>query len=117
MPSRELRLRLQDMLAEIAVIEEAIADSNLQQFNQDRQAFRAVLYSLAVIGEAVAGAIAELEQAEPTMPWQQIRGLRNVVIHEYFRVEPATIWETARADLPLLKTALQRILQQLEAAE
>lgn len=110
MPSREFALRVQDILAEIAVVEEIITDLSMEAFSQNRQALRAVLYSLAVIGEAVASAIADLEAAEPTIPWHQIRGMRNAVIHEYFRVDVEIIWETARSDLPILKEALQRIL-------
>lgn len=70
-----------------------------------------MLYSLALIGEAVASSIVDLEAAEPTIPWHQIRGMRNAVIHEYFRVDIEIIWETARSDLPILKEALQRILR------
>jgi uncharacterized protein with HEPN domain len=92
------------------VVEETIAGLSLEAFSQNRQALRAVLYNLAVIGEAVASAIADLEAAEPTIPWHQIRGMRNEVIHEYFRVDIEIIWETARSDLPILKEALQRIL-------
>ena len=57
MPSREFLLRVQDMLAEIAVVEETIAGLSFEAFAQNRQALRAVLYSLAVIGEAVASVI------------------------------------------------------------
>lgn len=115
MPSREFGLRVQDMLAELAVVEETVAGLSYEAFSQNRQALRAVLYSLAVVGEAVASVIADLEEAEPTMLWHQIRGMRNAVIHEYFQVDVEVIWETVRADLPVLKTALQQILKNLEA--
>jgi uncharacterized protein with HEPN domain len=110
-PSREFTLRVQDMLSEIEAVEEAIAGLDYAAFVQNRQALRAVLYSLAVIGEAVSSVIDDLEAAEPQMPWHQIRGMRNAVIHEYFRVDVEIAWETACSDLPLLKEALQRILE------
>lgn len=110
MPSREFELRVQDMLNEILVVEEVVADLNLETFAQNRQALRAVLYSLAIIGEAVASMINDLESVDSTMPWQEIRGMRNAVIHEYFRIDVETIWQTIQLDLPLLKAALQRIL-------
>lgn len=115
MPSREFELRVRDMLTEIAVVEETVADLNAEAFAQNRQALRAVLYSLAVIGEAVTSAIDDLESADSATPWHQIRGMRNAVIHEYFRVDVETVWETTQLDLPLLKVALQRILAGLEA--
>jgi uncharacterized protein with HEPN domain len=108
--SREFLLRVQDILAEIVVVEQTIAGLSFEAFSQSQQALRVVLYSLAVIGEAVASAIADLEAVEPGIPWHQIRGMRNRVIHEYFRVDVEMIWETVRSDLPGLKEALQRIL-------
>ena len=117
MPSREFLLRVQDMLAEIAVVEETIAGLSFEAFAQNRQALRAVLYSLAVIGEAVASVIADLETADSTMPWQQIRGMRNAVIHEYFQVDLEIVWQTTQLDLPALKESLQQILSSLEEGE
>ena len=75
-----------------------------------------MLYSLAIIGEAVASAIDDLEAADPETPWHQIRGMRNAVIHQYFRVDVETVWQTAQLDLPMLKTALQRLLDDIEAS-
>jgi uncharacterized protein with HEPN domain len=92
------------------VLEQTIVGLNFETFSQNQQTLRAVLYSLAVIGEAVASAIADLEIADPSIPWHQIRGMRNMVIHEYFRVDVAMIWETVRSDLPGLKASLQGIL-------
>jgi uncharacterized protein with HEPN domain len=102
------------MLAEIDVVEEVVAGLSVEVFAQNQQALRAVLYSLAVIGEAVASAIDDLEAADPAIPWQQIRGMRNAVIHEYFRVDVETVWQTTQLDLPMLKVALQQILDELD---
>lgn len=113
MPSREFELRIQDILSEITVVEEIVAGLNFETFTRNRQASRAVLYSLAVIGEAVASAIADLETTDPTLPWHQIRGMRNAVIHEYFRVDLAVIWETIQSDLPILKASLKQILNNI----
>ena len=116
MPSREFELRVQDMLAEITAVEETVAGLRVETFGQNQQALRAVLYSLAIIGEAVASAIDDLEAADPETPWHQIRGMRNAVIHQYFRVDVETVWQTAQLDLPMLKTALQRLLDDIEAS-
>lgn len=115
MPSREFALRVQDMLTELAVVEETVVGLSFETFAQNRQALRVVLYSLAVIGEAVTSAIDDLEAADSTTPWHQIRGMRNALIHEYFRVDVETVWQTIQLDLPTLKVALQQILDELEA--
>ena len=75
------------MLAEVAVIEEATSSLDRETFSRDQQVIRVVLYGFAVIGEAAASCLTELESADPTVPWAQIRGMRNMVIHEYFRVD------------------------------
>jgi uncharacterized protein with HEPN domain len=113
-PSREFALRVQDMLAEIAVVEETIKDLSFDIFTQSQQTLRAVLYSLAVIGEAVASVIDDLEVADPMTAWHQIRGMRNAVIHEYFQVDLEMVWQTTQLDLPVLKVALQQVLNSLE---
>ena len=110
MSSREFVRRVQDMLTEMGVVEETIAGLSFEDFVQNRQALRAVLYSLAVLGEAVASVINDLEAAEPKTLWHQIRGMRNAVIHEYFQVDMEIVWQTTQLDLPILKSSLQRIL-------
>ncbi len=113
MPSRELSLRINDMLTEITVIENTVKDLNFDTFSQNQQALRVILYGLAVIGEAVARTIDELEQFDSNIPWSQIRGLRNMVIHEYFRLNLVMIWETVQIDLPILKEFLLQIQNDL----
>lgn len=68
-------------------------------------AYDAVLRNLAVIGEAVKGLPEQVREAHPSVPWAAIAGLRNVVVHEYFRV---------RADL--VRDVLDTSLAELAAA-
>lgn len=101
------------MLVEIAVIEDTVRGLDLSSFSRNQQALRVVLYGLAVIGEAVASATLELKEVDASMPWEQIRGMRNMVIHEYFRINVGMIWETVKVDLPMLKRSLYRIQDNL----
>jgi len=61
------------------------------------------------VREAVAKTIDELEKQDSNIPWSQIRGMRNMIIHEYFRVDLAMIWQTIQEDLPMLKESLLNI--------
>ena len=54
-------------------------------------AYDAILRNLAVIGEAVRSLPDDVKQAHAATPWPSIAGLRNVVVHEYFRVDPDLI--------------------------
>ena len=61
---------------------------HLESAEIGRMAYDAVLRNLAVVGEAVKSLPPELKDRHPDIPWSSIAGLRNVVVHEYFRVDP-----------------------------
>lgn len=65
-------------------------------------AYDAILRNLAVIGEAVKALPEELKSARPEVPWASIAGLRNVVVHEYFRVDPEMIRDIVDHQLVVL---------------
>lgn len=71
-----------------------------------------VVHHCEIIGEAVKSLPDELLNKYPEIPWGQIIGLRNRLIHEYFRVDPEVIWNIARQDLPPLKTVVSRMLEE-----
>ncbi|GAA1544715.1 HepT-like ribonuclease domain-containing protein [Nocardioides humi] len=69
-------------------------------------AYDAVLRNLAVIGEAVKALPHEFKDAHPSVPWPSIAGLRNVVVHEYFRVDPDLIRDILSDPLARLALAV-----------
>ncbi len=113
MPSRDFAARIHDMLNEVVEIQQFVEHMDFTQFCQDRRTLKAVLYGLAVIGEATANILSDVETAYPQVPWQDIRGMRNVAIHEYFQLDLEIIWETVQVDLPKLKAILEKILQDI----
>lgn len=111
MPSREFTDRIQDILTEVIEIEQFVEDMTFTQFCEDRRTLKAVLYGLAVIGEATANILPQVQTSYPQVPWIDIRGMRNVVIHEYFQLDLEIIWETIQTDFPLFKLTLEEILR------
>ncbi|NJL41978.1 MAG: DUF86 domain-containing protein [Leptolyngbyaceae cyanobacterium RM2_2_4] len=69
------------MLAAIAEIREFTNEITFDEFQNDRKTIRAVLYNLAIIGEAICSIPPELEASHPEIPWNDVRGMRNIVIH------------------------------------
>jgi len=69
----------------------------------------AVVRELSVIGEAAAHVSETFRQAQPTLPFYEMIGMRNRIIHEYFNVDVDVVWQTVRNDLPALKKALSKI--------
>jgi uncharacterized protein with HEPN domain len=80
--------------------------SHLESPEFGEMAYDAVLRNLAVIGEAVKALPAELKAGHPEVAWPAIAGLRNVVIHEYFRVNPDAIRDILDNHLAPLSEAL-----------
>jgi uncharacterized protein with HEPN domain len=103
------------MPTEIGEIQHLVQDMSFPEFCQDRRTLKAVLCRLAVMGEAAASLLPEVQATHPRVPWAQIRGMRNVTIHEYFQVDLEIIWETIQTDLSLLAISLQQILDEFEA--
>jgi uncharacterized protein with HEPN domain len=110
--------RVDDYLEHIAdAIERAIRYvgnlENLQALERDQQAQDAIVRTLAVIGEAanrIQKAAPEFVAEHPALPWGQMRGIRNKVIHDYFDVAWDVIWETVKADLPPLLQQVRSLL-------
>lgn len=70
-----------------------------------------VIRNLEVIGEATKNLGPELRAASPEIPWRQIAGMRDVLIHDYLKVNLARVWRTVVIDLPPLQEAVLRLLQ------
>ncbi len=99
--SRREAQRLRDIREAIATIGRHVASGAF-----DRKTTDAVLYNLVVIGEAAAQISEETRALAPEIAWTQIVGLRNLIAHEYFRVELEIIQEIVEKHLsPLDQTA------------
>jgi uncharacterized protein with HEPN domain len=103
--TRSEELRLRDILAAIEAIRDHLAGGEF-----DRKTSDAVLYNLVVIGEAAARIGEEARQRAPEIPWTKIVGLRNLVTHEYFRVDLEVIQDIVDSSLEPLATTVRRLV-------
>ncbi|HJQ42168.1 MAG TPA: HepT-like ribonuclease domain-containing protein [Jatrophihabitantaceae bacterium] len=72
-------------------------------------AYDAILRNLAVIGEAVRALPSDVKLRSPTTPWPNIAGLRNIVVHEYFRVDHDLIADIVQNELEPLASAIRQL--------
>ena len=95
----------------IEAIASFIAEYSEEEFMADRKTQDAVIRNLEIIGQALKDfGVDALSEINPTVPWYQICGMRNVLAHEYFGVDIVLIWETVTTRLDVLREALEEIL-------
>jgi uncharacterized protein with HEPN domain len=70
----------------------------------------AIVRQLAIVGEASKRVSGEFRDAHPEIPWKRIAGFRDVVIHDYFRVNLQEVWRILQTDLPALVAALEPLV-------
>ena len=110
MPPREWRLRIEDILEAATRARRYVEDMDLEAFVADDRTLDAVSRCFGIIGEAATHVPREIVESHPEIPWAEMRGMRNIVVHEYFGVTSETLWKTAREDLPTLIEPLRRLL-------
>lgn len=110
MPHRGWQMRIEDILEAIERIQNWTEDSTRESFCVDARTVQAVAYNLLIVGEAV-NAIPEVVQCQhPQVPWSKMRAMRNVVVHQYFDMDPDILWQTIQSDLPPLVPTLREML-------
>ena len=71
-----------------------------------------MIRNLIVVGEAVKNLSVDLRVSEPSTPWKSIAGMRDVLIHDYLRVNLEQVWETVARDLPSLGLTVRSLIEQ-----
>jgi uncharacterized protein with HEPN domain len=100
-----------DALARIA----EYIPNDRQTFFDDTQCQDAVMRNLAVIGEAVKKLPLSTRSQHPEVHWKDIAGMRDVLIHDYVSVDIALVWATIQRDLPILRAAVNALLDETRA--
>lgn len=111
LPSRDWRLRIEDILESVAKIERYTEGMSLENLRDDERTVDAVVRNLEIIGEAARHVPPYIQERHCQILWAQMRGMRNVVIHEYSEISLPVIWDTIKVDLPPLVPMLQAILK------
>lgn len=107
--TRNVRHYLQDIIDSVAKIEEYAQSIDKAGFQASAQVQDAILRRLEIIGEAAKKVPREVRDRYPRIPWRNMAGLRDILIHEYFGVNLGRTWKVVKEGLPALKLEFGKI--------
>lgn len=109
---RNAKLYLQDIEDSISNISKYTKGLSFKSFADDHKTIDAVVRNLEIIGEAVKNLPKEIKTKHADVPWNEICGMRNKAIHEYWGVDEEILWKTVKDDLPVLGRQIVKIKQE-----
>ena len=98
---------LMDILSSARMIQAYIKDIVLDQFLQDSQLQDSVIRRFEIIGEAAGRVSSQFQEKYAEIPWSQMRGMRNRMIHRYDNIDMNIVWNTAQKDIPNLLAIIE----------
>lgn len=114
---REFRHAMDDMLGAIVGIQGAVAGKTLVDYRKEWVLRHAVQRGIEIISEASRALPEDIQKLRPEVPWASVRGIGNVLRHEYHGLSDPVIWGVVLDELPRLKEALEAIFEQVGPGE
>ncbi len=111
---RDHRLYLKDILSAMGSIEDFVGRMSFEEFCSDDKTSSAVIQKFEIIGEATKNIPNNIRQQYPTIPWKEMAGMRDRLIHFYFGVDYKLVWKTIKERLPQVKPEIQHIYENLK---
>ncbi|MBN1455569.1 MAG: DUF86 domain-containing protein [Methanomicrobia archaeon] len=111
---REIGDYIQDIIDSLDKIMKFVEGMSYDDFEHDDKTVFAVVRALEIIGEAVKNIPDEVRERYPEIPWKDMAGMRDKLIHSYFGLRLERVWETVQEEIPPLKPLFERIENDLE---
>ncbi len=111
---RDLILFITDILESIDATEKFSKNINKKELISNRLIQNAIVREIEIIGEAVKNLPNSFRKKYSNIPWNKIAGMRDIIIHGYFRVDLDAVWKVIKKDLPILKKQIQNIKEELD---
>lgn len=113
MNRRDDKVYLQHVLDAILAIERFTGGVTYEQFVRNEMMQQAVVRELEIVGEAGRNLSEEFRTQHPEIPWREIIGMRNRIIHAYFDLDLGAVWDAVQLDVPTLKLQIETILRHM----
>ncbi len=111
---RVVKLYIKDIINYMERAEEYIKGLTYKQFLDDKKTCDVVIRCIEVIGEASKSIPDEVRDKYHSIPWRDMAGMRDKVIHGYFTVNFEIVWKTVKEEIPKLKPLIRKVLEDLE---
>ncbi len=86
----------------------------MPKFAQNELIIDAIVRNFEIIGEASKSIPVAIQRSHPEIPWKEMKGMRDILIHQYFGVDTKILWHTMKKNLPSLRKQLETLLQKTE---
>ncbi len=111
---RHFRLYLEDILSAMNSIADFITGMNFEKFFSDDKTSSAVIRKLEIIGEAAKGIPDNIRAQYPQIPWKEMAGMRDRLIHFYFGTDFDLVWKTVTDRIPAVKPLVENMLREIK---
>ena len=111
--TRNVQLFIQDIHDYIERINEYVEGYDLKSFLEDSKTCDSVLRCIEVIGEAAKNIPDDLRAKYQSVPWREMAGMRDKVIHGYFVIDFEMVWLVIKEDLPVIKPIIENMLEEM----
>ena len=111
---KDINIFLEHILESIHLIEDYIKGRNKSEFLKLTQLQDSVIRRIEIIGEAIKNIPDDFRETYPKIPWKQIIGMRDILIHQYFGIDLNLTWEVIEKDLPKLKNQIITIKKEIK---
>ena len=110
---REFEDYLQDILDAMEKAQQFVENLSYEEFTGDDKTVFAVVRALEIIGEATKNIPDDNRKKNPDVPWKDMAGMRDILIHDYFGVDMETVWLTVTEKITEIKPLIQKMLEKL----
>ena len=111
---RDYCIYLRDILDSFNNAHQFLEGLSYDDFIDDRKTISAVVRELEIVGEATKQIPAFIRKKYPEIPWSEMAGMRDKLIHFYFGVDMDIVWETVKIRIPKLEPLIQNVINELE---
>ncbi len=111
---RDIKLYLLDIIEAMSAIERFVEGIDFEAFKNDDMRLSAVIWKFEIIGEATKNIPEGVRDLKPEIPWKEMAGLRDKLIHFYFGIKHELVWSTIKNRIPAIKPLLQDIVRKIE---